>query len=96
MFQSYPEEGVALILHISVCYSHTLLLIMGFESNFVCCFAVSSSQTADEQKDNTTVFTRILDSLLDGYDNRLRPGLGGTCRRFSDICVPAFSLVGDF
>lgn len=31
----------------------------------------------DEQKDNTTVFTKILDSLLDGYDNRLRPGLGG-------------------
>lgn len=24
-----------------------------------------------------TLFTRILDSLLDGYDNRLRPGLGG-------------------
>ncbi|ROJ62440.1 Gamma-aminobutyric acid receptor subunit alpha-1 [Anabarilius grahami] len=33
-------------------------------------------KNADEQKDNTTVFTRILDSLLDGYDNRLRPGLG--------------------
>uniref|UniRef100_A0A2K5U6D7 Neurotransmitter-gated ion-channel ligand-binding domain-containing protein n=1 Tax=Macaca fascicularis TaxID=9541 RepID=A0A2K5U6D7_MACFA len=31
----------------------------------------------DELKDNTTVFTRILDRLLDGYDNRLRPGLGG-------------------
>uniref|UniRef100_A0A4W5LH74 Neurotransmitter-gated ion-channel ligand-binding domain-containing protein n=1 Tax=Hucho hucho TaxID=62062 RepID=A0A4W5LH74_9TELE len=37
---------------------------------------VSSGQNGqtDEQKDNTTVFTRILDSLLDGYDNRLRPG----------------------
>ncbi|TNN24773.1 Gamma-aminobutyric acid receptor subunit alpha-1 [Liparis tanakae] len=34
----------------------------------------------DEQKDNTTVFTKILDSLLDGYDNRLRPGLGGRSR----------------
>ncbi|KAK9406692.1 GABRA1: Gamma-aminobutyric acid receptor subunit alpha-1 [Crotalus adamanteus] len=30
----------------------------------------------DEIKDNTTIFTRILDRLLDGYDNRLRPGLG--------------------
>lgn len=41
---------------------------------------VSSGQNGqtDEQKDNTTVFTRILDRLLDGYDNRLRPGLGGT------------------
>lgn len=28
-------------------------------------------------KDITT-FTKILDSLLDGYDNRLRPGLGGS------------------
>ncbi|EHA99632.1 Gamma-aminobutyric acid receptor subunit alpha-1 [Heterocephalus glaber] len=39
----------------------------------------SSAQPSvqDELKDNTTVFTRILDRLLDGYDNRLRPGLGG-------------------
>lgn len=29
--------------------------------------------------DNITIFTRILDGLLDGYDNRLRPGLGGEC-----------------
>lgn len=31
----------------------------------------------DETNDNITIFTRILDGLLDGYDNRLRPGLGG-------------------
>lgn len=31
-----------------------------------------------ELNDNITIFTRILDGLLDGYDNRLRPGLGGT------------------
>lgn len=30
-----------------------------------------------ELNDNITIFTRILDGLLDGYDNRLRPGLGG-------------------
>ncbi|KAI4542954.1 hypothetical protein MJG53_005913 [Ovis ammon polii x Ovis aries] len=30
----------------------------------------------DEAKNNITIFTRILDRLLDGYDNRLRPGLG--------------------
>ncbi|GLD46632.1 gamma-aminobutyric acid receptor subunit alpha-1 isoform X1 [Lates japonicus] len=36
----------------------------------------SNNGMTDEQKDNTTVFTKILDSLLDGYDNRLRPGLG--------------------
>lgn len=31
----------------------------------------------DDSRDNITIFTRILDRLLDGYDNRLRPGLGG-------------------
>lgn len=31
----------------------------------------------DDAKNNITIFTRILDRLLDGYDNRLRPGLGG-------------------
>lgn len=45
---------------------------------FLLCFASSGQNgMTDEQKDNTTVFTKILDSLLDGYDNRLRPGLGG-------------------
>ena len=34
----------------------------------------------DDSKDNITIFTRILDRLLDGYDNRLRPGLGGEPR----------------
>lgn len=46
--------------------------------NLLLCFASSGQNgMTDEQKDNTTVFTKILDSLLDGYDNRLRPGLGG-------------------
>ncbi|KAJ7402156.1 hypothetical protein BTVI_88862 [Pitangus sulphuratus] len=34
------------------------------------------SDVVDDSKDNITIFTRILDRLLDGYDNRLRPGLG--------------------
>lgn len=53
--------------------------------NNVFFFLISLSQTAtkatpkeSELNDNITVFTRILDGLLDGYDNRLRPGLGGT------------------
>ena len=41
----------------------------------------------DEQKDNTTVFTKILDSLLDGYDNRLRPGLGGRFLPILSFCM---------
>lgn len=40
-------------------------------------FSYGQTSSQDELKDNTTVFTRILDRLLDGYDNRLRPGLGG-------------------
>ena len=43
----------------------------------VLCFSYGQTSSQDELKDNTTVFTRILDRLLDGYDNRLRPGLGG-------------------
>ena len=38
-----------------------------------------TSAVKDETNDNITIFTRILDGLLDGYDNRLRPGLGGEC-----------------
>lgn len=39
-----------------------------------------------EINDNITIFTRILDGLLDGYDNRLRPGLGGRI----NVAVSAF------
>uniref|UniRef100_A0A8C1Z2K8 GABA(A) receptor subunit alpha-2 n=1 Tax=Cyprinus carpio TaxID=7962 RepID=A0A8C1Z2K8_CYPCA len=39
--------------------------------------SVSADATTDAFKNNITLFTRILDRLLDGYDNRLRPGLGG-------------------
>lgn len=39
------------------------------------------SQSEPPTNDNSTVFTRILDGLLDGYDNRLRPGLGGMAGR---------------
>uniref|UniRef100_A0A3B3RPP6 Gamma-aminobutyric acid type A receptor subunit alpha2 n=1 Tax=Paramormyrops kingsleyae TaxID=1676925 RepID=A0A3B3RPP6_9TELE len=44
-----------------------------------CIFNVVSKaddSTTDAFKNNITLFTKILDSLLDGYDNRLRPGLG--------------------
>uniref|UniRef100_A0A673HTR5 Neurotransmitter-gated ion-channel ligand-binding domain-containing protein n=1 Tax=Sinocyclocheilus rhinocerous TaxID=307959 RepID=A0A673HTR5_9TELE len=53
----------------------TLLIIF-----VVLCISLSQSTTGipkeSELNDNITVFTRILDGLLDGYDNRLRPGLG--------------------
>lgn len=37
------------------------------------------SLVKDEINDNIIIFIRILDGFLDGYDNRLRSGLGGEC-----------------
>ncbi|CAB1451868.1 unnamed protein product [Pleuronectes platessa] len=43
-----------------------------------------------------TTFTKILDSLLDGYDNRLRPGLGDRVTEVkTDIYVTSFGPVSD-
>lgn len=42
----------------------------------------AESNSTSISKDITT-FTKILDSLLDGYDNRLRPGLGGQRSRLN-------------
>ncbi|XP_039622453.1 gamma-aminobutyric acid receptor subunit alpha-3 [Polypterus senegalus] len=50
----------------------------------------------DDGKDNITIFTRILDRLLDGYDNRLRPGLGESVTKVAtDIYVTSFGPVSD-
>ncbi|XP_035275980.1 gamma-aminobutyric acid receptor subunit alpha-2 isoform X1 [Anguilla anguilla] len=50
----------------------------------------------DAFKNNITLFTRILDSLLDGYDNRLRPGLGDRVTEVkTDIYVTSFGPVSD-
>ncbi|XP_062384965.1 gamma-aminobutyric acid receptor subunit alpha-3 [Sardina pilchardus] len=50
----------------------------------------------DDSKDNITIFTRILDRLLDGYDNRLRPGLGETVTEVgTNIYVTSFGPVSD-
>ena len=55
---------------------------------FSCFVSAGQNGMTDEQKDNTTVFTKILDSLLDGYDNRLRPGLGGYYTRSPTLLTP--------
>ncbi|XP_045676507.1 gamma-aminobutyric acid receptor subunit alpha-3 isoform X1 [Phyllostomus hastatus] len=50
----------------------------------------------DDSTDNITIFTRILDRLLDGYDNRLRPGLGDAVTEVkTDIYVTSFGPVSD-
>ncbi|KAJ7991048.1 hypothetical protein DPEC_G00293200 [Dallia pectoralis] len=55
-----------------------------------------SAYASDAFKNNITLFTRILDSLLDGYDNRLRPGLGDRVTEVkTDIYVTSFGPVSD-
>ena len=50
-----------------------------------------TSSVKAETDDNITIFTRILDGLLDGYDNRLRPGLGGG--GWQMLCRSSWGLV---
>ncbi|XP_007423406.2 gamma-aminobutyric acid receptor subunit alpha-2, partial [Python bivittatus] len=66
---------------------------------FLICLSARSAladPNEDEAKNNITIFTRILDRLLDGYDNRLRPGLGdSTTEVFTNIYVTSFGPVSD-
>ncbi|XP_030047206.1 gamma-aminobutyric acid receptor subunit alpha-4 [Microcaecilia unicolor] len=66
---------------------------------FLCltaCIADSSGETRKDEKLYPENFTRILDSLLDGYDNRLRPGFGGPVTEVkTDIYVTSFGPVSD-
>ncbi|KAM4586095.1 gamma-aminobutyric acid receptor subunit alpha-2 isoform 1-T2 [Fundulus diaphanus] len=74
-------------------------------SSFICLLALtalweSRSVNADQgpydPKENITLFTRILDRLLDGYDNRLRPGLGDRVTEVkTNIFVTSFGPVSD-
>ncbi|XP_061690876.1 gamma-aminobutyric acid receptor subunit alpha-2-like [Syngnathoides biaculeatus] len=58
--------------------------------------SVNADATSNPFQTNITLFTRILDSLLDGYDNRLRPGLGDRVTEVkTDIFVTSFGPVSD-
>uniref|UniRef100_A0A674DEK2 Gamma-aminobutyric acid receptor subunit alpha-2 n=1 Tax=Salmo trutta TaxID=8032 RepID=A0A674DEK2_SALTR len=57
---------------------------------------VIADPTTDAFKNNITLFTRILDRLLDGYDNRLRPGLGDRITEVNtNVYVTSFGPVSD-
>ncbi|XP_047210498.1 gamma-aminobutyric acid receptor subunit alpha-2-like isoform X2 [Girardinichthys multiradiatus] len=57
---------------------------------------VNADQGPYDPKENITLFTRILDRLLDGYDNRLRPGLGDRVTEVkTNIFVTSFGPVSD-
>uniref|UniRef100_A0A8C2WHW0 Gamma-aminobutyric acid type A receptor subunit alpha5 n=1 Tax=Cyclopterus lumpus TaxID=8103 RepID=A0A8C2WHW0_CYCLU len=57
---------------------------------------VTGTPKEAELNNNITIFTRILDGLLDGYDNRLRPGLGEKVTEIkTNIFVTSFGPVSD-
>uniref|UniRef100_A0A8C4X450 Gamma-aminobutyric acid type A receptor subunit alpha2 n=1 Tax=Erpetoichthys calabaricus TaxID=27687 RepID=A0A8C4X450_ERPCA len=71
------------------------IIIMTFICKITIRLNVPSS-SEDEMKNNITYFTKILDSLLDGYDNRLRPGLGDRVTEVkTDIYATSFGPVSD-
>ncbi|XP_076133704.1 gamma-aminobutyric acid receptor subunit alpha-5 [Alosa pseudoharengus] len=84
------------------CSSNMRSLWIGVVLGCLLC-RLSFSQTATtatpkeaELNDNITIFTRILDGLLDGYDNRLRPGLGEMVTEIkTNIFVTSFGPVSD-
>uniref|UniRef100_A0A3B3WR79 Gamma-aminobutyric acid (GABA) A receptor, alpha 5 n=1 Tax=Poecilia mexicana TaxID=48701 RepID=A0A3B3WR79_9TELE len=60
------------------------------------CQQSSEAQKEEDANEDSTVFTRILDGLLDGYDNRLRPGLGENVTEIkTNIFVTSFGPVSD-
>ncbi|KAG8004107.1 Gamma-aminobutyric acid receptor subunit beta-2, partial [Nibea albiflora] len=59
-------------------------------------FLCSLGNVSGNEKINSDNITRILDRLLDGYDNRLRPGSGGGVTEVkTDIFVTSFGPVSD-
>ncbi|XP_052591049.1 gamma-aminobutyric acid receptor subunit alpha-4 isoform X3 [Peromyscus californicus insignis] len=79
---------------IALCSGVSLALL-----HFLClaaCLNESPGQNSKDEKMCPENFTRILDSLLDGYDNRLRPGFGGPVTEVkTDIYVTSFGPVSD-
>ncbi|XP_061901270.1 gamma-aminobutyric acid receptor subunit alpha-6-like isoform X1 [Entelurus aequoreus] len=60
------------------------------------CVKNTSGHTRKDERIYPENFTRILDRLLDGYDNRLRPGFGGPVTEVkTDIYVTSFGPVSD-
>ncbi|XP_067103243.1 gamma-aminobutyric acid receptor subunit alpha-4 [Osmerus mordax] len=60
------------------------------------CIRRITGQVKKDERIYPENFTRILDRLLDGYDNRLRPGFGGPVTEVkTDIYVTSFGPVSD-
>ncbi|XP_042272073.1 gamma-aminobutyric acid receptor subunit alpha-5 isoform X2 [Thunnus maccoyii] len=85
-----------------MCYSFAMrrLWVCVLLVSITCRLSLSQDVTGTpkeaELNDNITIFTRILDGLLDGYDNRLRPGLGEKVTEIkTNIFVTSFGPVSD-
>ncbi|XP_029285113.1 gamma-aminobutyric acid receptor subunit alpha-5 isoform X3 [Cottoperca gobio] len=85
-----------------MCYSSAMrrLWVCVLLVSITCRLSLSQDVTGTpkeaELNDNITIFTRILDGLLDGYDNRLRPGLGEKVTEIkTNIFVTSFGPVSD-
>ncbi|XP_078267464.1 gamma-aminobutyric acid receptor subunit alpha-6 isoform X1 [Rhinoraja longicauda] len=75
------------------------LLIFVFCTALCCIGEVLGKKSANRENEvriRSENITRILDRLLDGYDNRLRPGFGGPVTEVkTDIYVTSFGPVSD-
>lgn len=82
-------KGLASLRSLGVTIYQSLYYILNVLHFLGSCRAVVGHREPlpDDSKDNITIFTRILDRLLDGYDNRLRPGLGGKKRAEKEHCA---------
>nr|XP_032811579.1 gamma-aminobutyric acid receptor subunit alpha-1-like isoform X3 [Petromyzon marinus] len=91
--------GMRLKCHASHCQGALIAQILCLSLSCLqasCCpgqLSFPPAQGADQ--DDIAVFTQILDRLLDGYDNRLRPGLSGATEVKTDIYVTSFGPVSD-
>uniref|UniRef100_A0A670Y738 Gamma-aminobutyric acid type A receptor subunit alpha4 n=1 Tax=Pseudonaja textilis TaxID=8673 RepID=A0A670Y738_PSETE len=85
---SAKEPTVAMLSGLSIILGHFL--------GWATCLSTLPGQLRKEEKLWPENFTRILDRLLDGYDNRLRPGFGGPVTEVkTDIYVTSFGPVSD-
>ncbi|XP_036406940.1 gamma-aminobutyric acid receptor subunit alpha-4 isoform X1 [Megalops cyprinoides] len=81
-----------MVIAMSPRYIYSLLYFLCM----VACICRISGQVKKDDRIYPENFTRILDRLLDGYDNRLRPGFGGPVTEVkTDIYVTSFGPVSD-
>ncbi|XP_030348422.1 gamma-aminobutyric acid receptor subunit alpha-4 isoform X4 [Strigops habroptila] len=85
---SAKEPAIVMSSGLSIALLHYLCLAT--------CLTGPPGQSKKEEKLWPENFTSILNSLLDGYDNRLRPGFGGPVTEVkTDIYVTSFGPVSD-